>query len=193
MAGGRGEGSGPAEVDQAGDASPAKRPKGRARYVVDNIPYAVMAALGAWVLLSVHWSAALLEVAASILGPLYMMRVVCPNCLLYGSVHCPSGYGLVSAAIAARGDPDRFKEVFSAHVWSVVPMWFLPVAGMVYLFMIGADLPLVEFVLFFSVAFVGVPLKSRYVTCPKCPNRADCPWGARAAVPRKRGGQGGPA
>ncbi len=193
MAGVRGEDAGPAEVSQDSDNSPAKRPNGRAVHVVDNIPYAAMTILGAWVLLSVHWTAAVLEVVAAILGPLYMMRVVCPNCLLYGSVHCTSGYGLVSSIIAARGDPDRFKEVFSAHVWSVVPMWFLPVAGMVYLFIVGADLPVLVFVLFFAIAFVGIPLKSRYVTCPKCPKRADCPWGARAAVPRKGGGQGGPA
>jgi hypothetical protein len=183
MAGDRGEGEGPGDVEGTRRVAPQRRSAGR--YVVDNIPYAAMAALGAWVLLSIHWAVALLEVAAAILGPLYMIRVVCPNCLLYGSPHCQSGYGLVSAMLAPRGDPDRFKDVFSVHVWSVVPMWFLPVAGMLYLLVVGSDLPMVEFALFFAVAFVGVPLKARYVTCPKCPKRADCPWGSRASLPRR--------
>jgi hypothetical protein len=172
MAGGRGRTSGNGV------------PKGPGRYAVDNLPYALTGALGAWMLLEVHWVAAIVQVAASVLGPLWIMLKVCPNCLLYGSSACPSGFGLASARMTGRGDPDHFREVFGYHITAVAPMWFIPVAGVVYMLVVGINVPWLLFLVFVLVAFVGVPIKSRYITCPKCPKRNDCPWGARAALPR---------
>ena len=154
-------------------------------YVLDSLPYAMTGALGAWILLYVHWALAVVQVAASVLGPLWIMLKVCPNCLLYGSPACPSGFGLASARMTGRGDPDNFREVFSYHISAVAPMWFIPLAGVAYMLVAGIAVPWLLFIVFVLVAFVGVPLKSRYVTCPRCPKRADCPWGARAAIPRR--------
>ena len=159
--------------------------KGAGRYILDSTPYALTGALGAWVLLEVHWTLSVVQVAASILGPLWIMLKVCPNCLLYGSGACPSGFGLASARLAGKGDPEHFREVFGYHISAVAPMWFIPVAGVAYMLVVGIPVTWLPFAVFVLVGFVGVPLKSRYVTCPRCPKRSDCPWGARATLPRR--------
>jgi hypothetical protein len=153
-------------------------------YLVDNSPYLATGILGAWICWQVHWTLALVQLAATVLGPLWIITRVCPNCLLYGRSSCPSGYGLVSARLTSRGDPDRFREVFRLHVTAVAPMWFIPLVAVVIMLVQGADVPWVPLAAFVGIAFVGVPLKARYVTCARCPKRRDCPWGSRTALPR---------
>ena len=160
-------------------------------YLWDNILYIATGLIGAWICLQVHWVLAVIQLAASIMGPLWIMTRVCPTCLLYWSAACPSGYGLVSKRLVDRGDPDKFREVFSLHVTAVAPMWFIPIVAVGYLLLTGESVPWLMVILFIAVAFVGVPLKARYYTCTRCPKRADCPWGSRAAVPpSSRSGNG---
>lgn len=158
--------------------------KGTATYLLDNSPYIATGALGAWVCLQAHWALAVIEAVAAFLGPMWIILRVCPSCLLYGKSACPSGYGLVSARLVGRGDPDRFREVFSLHVTAVAPMWFIPLGAVAFLLATGGQVPWLALVAFVLVAFVGVPLKARYVTCARCPKRSDCPWGSRTALPR---------
>jgi hypothetical protein len=127
---------------------------------------------------------AVVELTATVLGPLWIILRVCPSCLLYGSPSCPSGFGLVSGRLTSPGDPDRFGEAFSQHIGAVAPMWFIPVAGVVLLILTGREVPWLLFLTFALVAFVVVPLKARYVTCARCPKRAECPWGKRTSIPR---------
>ena len=72
------------------------RANGRSRrragvYLWDNILYIATGLIGAWICLQVHWVLAVIQLAASIMGPLWIMTRVCPTCLLYGSAACPSG------------------------------------------------------------------------------------------------------
>jgi hypothetical protein len=143
--------------------------------------------LGAFICWHVHWTLALVQLAATVLGPLWIMLRVCPSCFLYGSPACPSGYGMLSARMVPEGDVDRFGDVFSLHITAVAPMWFIPIAAVAYLLLTGGEVPWLATVVFVLVAFVGVPLKARYYTCARCPKRADCPWGSRTAR-RRRGG-----
>lgn len=167
------------------------RPNGRSgrrasAYLLDNSPYVATGLLGAYVCWQAHWALAMVQLVATVLGPLWIMMRVCPSCFLYGSPACPSGYGLLSSRMVAQGDPDRFGEVFSLHVSAVAPMWFIPLGAVAYLLVTGGPVPWLVLILFVLVAFVGVPLKARYYTCARCPKRSDCPWGKRTALPRPR-------
>jgi len=153
-------------------------------YLWDNVPYVATGLIGAFMCLQVHWVLAIVQLTASVLGPIWIMTRVCPACYLYGSPACPSGYGLVSKRLVGRGDPDRFQEAFSLHVTAVAPMWFIPIAAVVYLMVTGGQVPWLATIVFIAVAFVGVPMKARYYTCARCPKRADCPWGSRTALSR---------
>jgi hypothetical protein len=171
--------------------------RSRAVYLWDNSPYVATGLLGAYICLDVHWVLAVIQLAATVLGPLWIMLRVCPSCFLYGSAACPSGYGLASSRMVEKGDPDRFGEVFSLHISAVAPMWFIPIAAVVYLLLTGGDVPWLATVAFVMVAFIGVPLKARYYTCARCPKRSDCPWGSRTALPLSgrngNGPKGGPS
>jgi hypothetical protein len=156
------------------------------RFSVETGLIALNGVLGALVLLPIHWSLAVLEVVATALAPIWMLRTVCPNCSLYGTEGCPSGFGVVSERISPRGDPKRFREAFARNVYGVMPAWFLPVAGVAYMLYAGIHVPLVLLSAFVLAAFVVTPLRARYDTCRRCPRREDCPWGARI-VPARGG------
>ena len=172
-----------------GNARANGRPRrGVAVHLWDNTPYIATGLLGALICLQVQWGLALVQLAATVLGPLWIMLRVCPSCFLYGNPACPSGYGLASARMVGKGDPDGFADVFRLHITAVAPMWFIPLGAVVYLLLTGGDVPWSLTLVFVLVAFVGVPLKARYYTCARCAKRADCPWGSRTA--RTRGGRG---
>ena len=155
---------------------------GLAYRLADNSPYIATGVVGALICLRVHWVLAVVEIIASVLGPLWIIVRVCPTCLLYGNPACSSGYGLVSARLVDKGDPERFGHVFSLNLYAVIPMWFLPLAAGIYLFAIDETVPWLILIVFLLVAFVAVPLKARYITCAKCPRRSTCPWGSRTAL-----------
>ena len=161
-------------------------------YLWDNSPYMLTGLLGALVCWEAHWALAVVQLAATVLGPLWIMLRVCPNCFLYGSPACPSGYGLASSRMVKKGDPDRFADAFSLHITAVAPMWFIPLAAVAFLLVTGDGVPWLMVLIFVLVAFVGVPLKARYYTCARCPKRADCPWGSRTARTRTRRAGNGP-
>jgi hypothetical protein len=152
--------------------------------LADNSPYIATGVLGALICLRVHWVLAVIEIIASVLGPLWVIVRVCPTCHLYGNPACSSGYGFLSARLVDKGDPERFGHVFSHNMYAVMPMWFLPMAAGIYLIAIGETVPWLLLILFVLVAFVAVPLKARYITCVKCPRRSTCPWGSRTALHR---------
>jgi hypothetical protein len=155
------------------------------KFVLDSLPYILTGVLGAWVMLGIHWTLAALEMAAMVLGNLWIILKVCPSCSLHGSPACASGFGLASGKLTRRGDPDRFEEVFSHHMTAVMPMWFIPLAGVAYLLLTGQRVPWLLLAVFLVVAFVVVPLKARYITCARCPKRGGCPWGKRTARRRR--------
>lgn len=160
--------------------------RGVLHHLADNSPYIATVVLGAWVLLPLHWAAALAEVVAGVLGPLWIIIKVCPNCHLYGSSACQSGYGLLSSRLAAKGDTEQFGTNFNVHIIATGPMWFLPVAGAVWLLLTGGEVLWLVLIAFLLVTFMAMPLKARYYTCARCANRDNCPWGSRTAKRRNR-------
>jgi hypothetical protein len=158
---------------------------GAAAHLWDNVLYILTGAIGALVLLYLHWTLVVAQIAASILGPLWMMVKVCPNCLLYGKDSCKSGYGIVSSKLTGKGDPKSFGEAFKHQLAAVIPMWIIPLTGFIYMVIVGIDAPWLLFIAFVLVAYVGVTLKARYITCPRCANRANCPWGSKASINKR--------
>jgi len=154
--------------------------------LADNSPYIATGVLGVLICLEVHWALAVIELIASVLGPLWIIVRVCPTCLLYGNPACSSGYSLVSARLVDKGDPERFGRVFSLNLYAVIPMWFLPLFTGIYLFVTDQNVPWLLLIVFVLVAFIAVPLKARYITCAKCPRRSTCPWGSRTALHHSR-------
>jgi hypothetical protein len=150
-----------------------------AQIALDNSPYALSAVLGFFVLLPIHWALAVLELVAVVAGPLWMIRTVCPHCYHMNGVDCKSGYSKLAARIAPPGDPAKFKRAFTRNTIAVYPVWFLPLAGAVYIVATGGVPPLIPLVLFILVSFVIIPVKTRTVNCRKCANRKNCPWGIK--------------
>jgi hypothetical protein len=178
---------------------PATAPRRRGRrwlrgFAVEISLMALIAALGALTLLPIHWSLAAVEVAAMAVSPLWMMLRVCPHCTVHGSDACPSGFGVISDRLVERRDTRQFAEAFAHNVYGVMPMWFLPVAGVAYMLYAGIDVPVVPFVAFAVMAFVVTPLRARFHHCKRCPRRADCPWAIRTMGPvtRRPNGNGAP-
>jgi hypothetical protein len=167
--------------------------KGRYSYsfayrLADNSPYIATGILGALICYQVHWALAVLELLASFLGPLWIIVRTCPTCLLYGNPACSSGYGLISAKLVKKGDPEMFARVVTTHGTAVIAMWLMPVVAGAYLFATAdGSLELALLMIVFAVvAFAVVPLKARYITCAKCPRRSTCPWGSRTAISLNR-------
>jgi hypothetical protein len=106
------------------------------------------------------------------------MRFACAYCSLHGSVHCPSGYGLVAARIFRRGDVSKFPRMFKTFVPFFSIVWVIPLLGALYLLSTDFSLYyLVLTVVFVAIGFVVLPVFHKYRECRDCPNRKNCPWG----------------
>ena len=166
----------------------------RGEVFLDNLPYAVMIALGAaliWLALRPsHWSwtGAAVYLAYSALGTFWFILFVCPYC--GRGTSCPSGYGGIAQAL--RGDRDRslFPQKFARHVLVIVPLWFAPLVVAAPVLVQGFDLVLASLAAIFALeGLVILPLVSRKWNCGTCERRDDCPWMKRAA---ERAGERGP-
>jgi hypothetical protein len=151
--------------------------------LLHNLPYILMTALGAAVLLRSFrgsvWApvTAFAYVLYGLIGALWIMAFVCPFCRFWGTDACPCGYGTIAAWIRHRQPGDRFAEKFKKHIPVIVPLWFLPLvaAGPVLVrgFAWGLAILVVAFVL---DAFVILPRFSTQHGCRDCPQRQTCPW-----------------
>ena len=100
--------------------------------VIGSLPYAVMVLLGAAVIALGRgafwwaWIGAGVYVAYGVLGALWLILFLCPYCRSYGTRSCPSGYGVISAKLRARGDPALFRKMFRRHIPIITPLWIIP-------------------------------------------------------------------
>ena len=143
----------------------------------------LIGALGALTVLPIHWSLAVLEMALMAVSPIWMMLTVCPHCTVQGSDACPSGFGVVSERLVERRDPKLFAQAFAHNIYGALPMWFVPIAGVVYMLYAGVDVPLLPFIGFLVMAFAVTPIRAKYFHCKRCPRRGECPWGVKALGP----------
>ncbi len=151
--------------------------------LIDNIPYALMLALGAWIIqISVatatwSWPAALLYVAYGIVGVLWIMYFMCPYCHFYDTRLCPCGYGKLAVKLRRRQAGSEFARQFRKHIPVIVPLWFIPLlVGAYGLWRQFTWLLLILLAAFAINSFVLLPLLARMYGCAECPQKENCPW-----------------
>jgi hypothetical protein len=154
-----------------------------AEKLLRNLPYKIVILLGASIFLAglgvSLWGfiAAGLYILYGFVGSLWIILFLCPYCRRYGTLSCPSGYGLISAKLRKRQDFGRFAEKFKRHIPVIVPLWFIPpIAGIIIEITRFDWLLLVLLVVFAIDAFVILPMSSKKHGCGTCPQRKDCPW-----------------
>jgi hypothetical protein len=163
--------------------APPRRVYSPLQTVAHNLPYGMMAALGAGVFLAGlgttpwGWGIGGLYALYCAVGAMWIMVFVCPYCQFYGTRSCPCGYGWIAARLRAKSAENSFARQFRRHIPAIVPLWFIPpVAAAVFMirdFSVGtAGLA----ALFAVDAFLVLPLVSRRYGCAHCPQKGDCPW-----------------
>ena len=150
---------------------------------LDNLPYIVMALLGAIIfftgLKTPFWGyfTAGLYVLYSALGAFWIMIFVCPYCHFFDTMSCPCGYGRIAAKLRSKRDGDLFLKKFKRNIPAIFPLWIAPVvAGVIFLISSFSLWMLALIALFAIDAFVILPLLSRKYGCAHCPQRDTCPW-----------------
>lgn len=162
-----------------------------AQELVNNLPYAVMIALGTAIFLTSFensvwkWIAAGAYLAYGVMGALWIIVFVCPYCRYWNTRACPCGYGHVAARLRGKKDYDRFKEKFRRHIPVIVPLWFIPVLAAAFIPEHSFSWPVLVLLAVFALdAFVILPLFSRKHGCVECPQRDLCPWMASKSTGR---------
>jgi len=160
-----------------------------AQEFVNNLPYAVMIALGTAIFLTGFensvwkWIVAGAYLAYGVIGVLWIIVFVCPYCRYWNTRACPCGYGHVAARLRGKKDYDRFKEKFRRHIPVIVPLWFIPILVGVPVIVRSFSWPSLILLVVFAVdAFVILPLFSTKHGCAGCPQKDICPWMARKSA-----------
>lgn len=154
--------------------------------IVNNLPYTVMALLGAAIFVIGlanpvwGWLCASVYVIYSVAGAFWIMIFVCPYCERHNTMSCPCGYGVIAAKLRQKKDVSRFKEKFKKHILVIVPLWFIPVfACVVFTVRSFSWLMVILLVVFALDAFAVLPLYSKRHSCTNCPQKDTCPWMGR--------------
>ena len=150
---------------------------------LDNAPYAVMVVLGAAIIalgrerFGWAWIGAGGYVAYGALAALWIIVFLCPYCRSYGKRSCPSGYGLISAKLRARGHPALFSKMFRRHIPVIMPLWIMPpiIGGVAIANSFSWPLAILVGA-FILEAWVLLPVLSKRRGCKNCPQREACPW-----------------
>ena len=147
---------------------------------LDNLPTAVMFALGATLIWLAWWPLAVAFLAYCALSIVLFWRLICPYCHHFDTRACPCGYGVVAPRLFRRRGGAEFRRVFRQRIGIMFPAWFLPLGVGVHLLWSGFSwLPMGLLVGFCVVAFALIPAISRFVGCRGCEIRGECPWMTR--------------
>ena len=151
--------------------------------LINNVPYAIMTALGGAIILSGFGQSIWGRVGAAayvlygIVGALWIMVFVCPFCHYWNTRACPCGYGQIAARLREKKDGDRFAEKFKKHIPVIVPLWIIPVVAGAFALYRDFSWPLLVLLVGFGVDAFGIlPLLSRKHGCADCPQKETCPW-----------------
>jgi hypothetical protein len=170
-------------MTQAADRKePGVREYTASQVFLHKLPYGVMVALGAAVIVLAFgmalwtWIAAGVYVACGVAGPFWMIMFICPHCQNYGR-SCPCGYGLISAKLRRKGETSLFGAKFRRYIPAIVPLWIIPVAAGGVALATGFSWWLVALTAAFLVeSFVVLPLVASKCECSRCDQRDMCPW-----------------
>lgn len=147
-----------------------------------DISHFVTILLGCIVLIQCNILLTILYVIISVMGLVWFLGTICPHCRAYGTLHCKSGYGNLSARMFKRPKETNFRRAFKRHIVSVTFQWFIPLFAGLYCLYFDLDYVLLgTFILFVLVAFVWLPLDSRKKGCRSCPQKKDCGWAPKNA------------
>ena len=154
-----------------------------AQELVNNLPYAVMIALGIAIFFmgfgnsARGWIAASAYLIYSVAGIFWIAIFLCPHCRRFNTGSCPCGYGRIAARLRNEKDNDKFKEKFRKHIPVIVPLWFIPLLAGIFLVARSFSWALLVLLVVFALdAFVVLPLFSSKHGCRECPQRDSCPW-----------------
>lgn len=150
---------------------------------MDNLPYIIMVALGAFMLFMGFgaslwkWTTAVLYLLYGLVGAFWLIIFVCPYCRFYDTRLCPCGYGTIAARFRQKKDDSLFTKKFKRHIPVIVPLWVIPtIAGAVFLVKGFTILMLILLTLFAIDSFAILPLISTKYGCAHCPQKDECPW-----------------
>lgn len=145
-----------------------------------DISHLITIVLGCIVLIQCNILLTLLYIIISVMGLMWFLGTICPHCRAYGTLHCKSGYGRLSARMFKRPKETNFRKAFKRNIVSVAFQWFIPFfAGLYCLYISYTQLLLITYILFILVAFIWLPLSSRKKGCKNCPQRDECGWAPR--------------
>ena len=156
---------------------------------IDNLPYMIMTALGAIILLIAlgygirGWLAAILFILYGVIGTLWFIIFICPYCHFFDTRACPCGYGQIAARVKEKKDGDRFNEKFKKHIPIIFPLWIIPIlVAMVSLIYDLSIIMIILLVLFIIDSIIILPLVSRKYGCAHCPQKDTCPWMVKKGI-----------
>ncbi len=162
---------------------PGMRTYSHAEEAADNLPYALMALLGAAVIVVAArfsawgWAAAAGYAAYAALGAVWIMVFVCPYCAFFDTRSCPCGYGQFAARFRNKSTVECVAVQFKGHIPAIVPLWSIPVAWGGVVVCRGFSWLLAGLLIAFVLdAWLILPLVSRRHGCSECPQKDDCPW-----------------
>ena len=111
---------------------------------------------------------------------------ICPHCHHFDTRACPCGYGIVAAAFFKPKVGKDFRKVFRRNIGIMFPCWFAPLGGGAYLLWTRFSGPALGlFLTFCIVAFLLIPVISRFVGCKDCDVRDQCPWMGQKEAPEQ--------
>ncbi len=148
--------------------------------LLDNVPTAVLFALGA-VLMGWAWRPlAAVYLAYCVLAIVLFWARICPHCPHFATRACPCGYGVIAARLFAARPDGGFQRAFRRNIGVVFPCWFVPPVAGGYLLWMGPTWPVVAVLAAFCVVgFAVIPIIAKRIGCRGCGLREDCPWMAK--------------
>ena len=145
--------------------------------ILENIPTLGIYILGTKILYRLSPIAGILYATYILISTYIFMKKICVYCHSFGTSSCPSGYGLIASKLSKKRSDLDFKTAFKKYIVVVFPTWFVPVFAGIYIFINNYSFGFIlEMVFFCLMAFVIIPLFSKFVTCKSCRARNNCPW-----------------
>lgn len=145
--------------------------------LLDNIPTAVLFALGAILVGIVWWPLAIPMMLYNLSSIGMFWALICRHCPHFGTQACPCGYGAIAARWFVRKEGGNFRRIFRKNIAIMYPCWFFPLAAGVYLLYARfSRMIVVLFAAFVVVGFILIPAISKFVGCKGCTLKTQCPW-----------------
>jgi hypothetical protein len=150
----------------------------RMRITCTNLPSGLTYIIGTIIMFHLGILYGFLFLIFLVVEIILFLKFACSYCALHGSIHCPSGYGILAAKLFKRGDVSKFPKMFKSFIPFFSIVWVIPLLGALYLLLTEFSYYYLTLtILFVVIGFVFLPIFHKYRECRDCPNRKNCPWG----------------